>query len=128
MSAGRDGAKRLLRRQITGTLGEQAACAALEGRGYRILHRNYRVRGGEIDIVCEKDGALVFCEVKTRTSAQFGIPEEAVTHSKRRRLRRLALEYLQREGQRAQALRFDVIAVEMADGRVTDCRHLEAAF
>lgn len=115
-------------RQVTGTLGEQAACAALEGQGYRILHRNYRVRGGEIDIVCERDGALVFCEVKTRTQAQFGIPEEAVTHTKRRRLRRLALEYLQREGHRASTLRFDVIAVEVSGGRVGDLRHLEAAF
>jgi putative endonuclease len=115
-------------RQIIGTLGEQAACASLEGLGYRILHRNYRVRGGELDIVCEKDGTLVFCEVKTRTSAQFGIPEESVTFNKQRRLRRLALEYLQREGLRGRSMRFDVIAVVVSDGRVGDLRHLEACF
>jgi putative endonuclease len=115
-------------RQITGTLGEQAACSALEAAGYRIVHRNYRVRGGEIDIIAEHEGTLVFCEVKTRTSATFGIPEEAVTISKRRRLRRLALEYLQREGRHAPNLRFDVIAVNVTGGRVTDCRHLIAAF
>ncbi len=115
-------------RQVTGTLGEQAACAALEERGYRILHRNYRLRSGELDIVCEKDGTIVFCEVKTRTQAQFGMPEEAVTGAKRRRLRRLALEYLQREGRRASVLRFDVIAVEVTGGRVADLRHLEGAF
>jgi putative endonuclease len=117
-----------LGRQAVGTLGEQAAAAALEDQGYRILNRNYRVRGGELDIVAEKNGVLVFCEVKTRTSAYFGLPEEAVTIAKRRRLRRLALEYLQREGRRARILRFDVISVALADGRVGELRHLVNAF
>jgi putative endonuclease len=115
-------------RQVVGTLGEQAACTALLDQGYRILHRNYRVRGGELDIVCERNGILVFCEVKTRTSAQFGLPEESVTIAKRRRLRKLALEYLQREGRRARTLRFDVISVALHDGRVGELRHLVNAF
>jgi putative endonuclease len=128
MSSAVDGAKRLPRRAVVGTLGEQAACAALIDQGYRILHRNYRVRGGELDIVCERNGILVFCEVKTRTSARFGLPEESVTIAKRRRLRKLALEYLQREGRRARTLRFDVISVALADGRVGELRHLVNAF
>ena len=115
-------------RQFVGTLGEQAACSALEAKGYRVLHRNYRVRGGELDVVCERDGTLVFCEVKTRTSAVFGIGEEAVTFAKQRRLRRLALEYMQREGVRARGMRFDVIAVDVSDGVVSELRHLESAF
>ena len=115
-------------RQFVGNLGEQAACAALEAKGYQVLSRNYRVRGGELDIVCERDGTLVFCEVKTRTSAVFGIGEEAVTFAKQRRLRRLALEYLRREGVRAGEIRFNVIAVDVADGIVAQLRHLEAAF
>jgi len=115
-------------RQLVGTLGEQAAANALEQQGYEILHRNYRCRGGELDIVCAKNGVLVFCEVKTRTSSQFGLPEEAVTIPKRRRLRKLALEYLQREGRRARALRFDVISVAMFEGRVGELRHLVNAF
>jgi putative endonuclease len=114
--------------QHTGTLGEQAACAALTDQGYQILHRNYRVRGGELDIVCEQAGTLVFCEVKTRTSVQFGLPEEAITAAKRRRIRRLALEYLQREGRRGVSLRFDVFSVAVADGRVGELRHLVNAF
>jgi putative endonuclease len=113
---------------MVGTLGEQAAAASLESLGYQVLHRNYRCRGGELDIICETNGILVFVEVKTRTSAQFGLPEESVTIAKRRRLRRLALEYLQREGRRARALRFDVISVAMADGRVGELRHLVNAF
>jgi putative endonuclease len=115
-------------RQVVGTLGEQAAATSLENLGYQILHRNYRVRGGELDIVCENNGILVFCEVKTRTSTQFGLPEEAITFAKRKRLRRLALEYLQREGRRARALRFDVISVAMNNGRVAELRHLVNAF
>ena len=115
-------------RQFTGTLGEQAAYASLVDQGYRVLHRNYRVRGGELDIVCERNGTLVFCEVKTRTSSQFGLPEEAVTIPKRRRLRRLALEYLQREGKRARTLRFDVISVFVTNGRVGELRHIVNAF
>ena len=115
-------------RQVVGTLGEQAAAATLVEQGYSILHRNYRCRGGELDIVCEKNGVLVFCEVKTRTSARFGLPEEAVTIAKRRRLRKLALEYLQREARRARSLRFDVISVSLNDGRVGELRHLVNAF
>lgn len=124
---GGDGAQRLPR-PVVGTLGEQAAVTSLTEQGYRILHRNYRVRGGELDIVCEKNGIVVFCEVKTRTSALFGLPEEAVTIAKRRRLRRLALEYLQREGLRARSLRFDVISVALSEGRVAELRHLANAF
>ena len=118
-----------MRAQQTGTLGEQAACDALEQQGYRIIHRNYRVRGGELDIVCEVGSTLVFCEVKTRTSVQFGLPEEAITAEKRRRLRRLALEYMHREGRRSHGpLRFDVISVAVSDGRVGELRHLVNAF
>jgi putative endonuclease len=115
-------------RQQVGTLGEQAAAASLEDQGYEIVHRNYRCRNGEIDIVCEKNGVLVFCEVKTRTSDRFGLPEEAVTIAKRRRLRKLALEYLQRESRRARQLRFDVISVAMIGGQVGELRHLVNAF
>jgi putative endonuclease len=115
-------------RQQVGTLGEQAACEALQAKGCKILHRNYRVRGGELDVVCDDKGTLVFCEVKTRTSATFGLPEEAVTHSKRRRIRRLALEYLQREGIKARSLRFDVVSVEVSAGQVEGVRHLVSAF
>lgn len=115
-------------RRIIGTIGEQAACHALEASGYRIVHRNYRLREGEIDIVCEGDGTLVFCEVKTRTSTAFGLPEEAVTSLKRRRIRLLAAEYLRREGRRSRRVRFDVISIFVVDGRVAQLRHIANAF
>lgn len=115
-------------RQVLGTLGEQAAARYLEERGYEILARNYRVPGGELDLVCQRPGLLVFCEVKTRTSAIFGLPEEAVTISKQLRIRRLATEYMRREGRRARTVRFDVFSVSVADGRITDIRHIANAF
>lgn len=115
-------------RQLLGTLGEQAACRMLEEGGYRIIGRNYRVRGGELDVICELGGVLVFCEVKTRTSALFGLPEESVTGIKRGRIRRLALEYIQRERPRARSFRFDVVSVTVDEGRVADIRHIVDAF
>lgn len=115
-------------RRVTGTLGEQVACDELERQGYRIVHRNYRTTGGEIDVVCERDGTLVICEVKTRTQSQFGLPEEAVTASKRQRIRRLAAEYLRRERPGAQRVRFDVVSVRFDDGRVIGVRHIVDAF
>ena len=62
-----------------------------EARGYEVLARNWRVREGELDLVVARDGALVFCEVKSRSSDAFGLPAEAVTVSKQARLRRLHL-------------------------------------
>lgn len=115
-------------RRVLGTLGEQEAAALLEKAGHTIVARNYRVRGGEIDIVASAPGTLVFCEVKTRTSAAFGLPEESVTAVKQRRLRRLAAEYMHRTGHHAREVRFDVVAVTVAAGRVTDLRHIPGAF
>jgi putative endonuclease len=115
-------------RRVLGSLGEQEACRILEADGYRIVARNYRLRQGELDIVCERAGTLVFCEVKTRTTEHFGLPEEAVTWTKRRRIRQLAAEYLRRERQPARTVRFDVVSVMVSEGRVSALRHIVNAF
>lgn len=115
-------------RRVVGTLGEQLACDELTRQGYHILHRNYRTAGGELDIVCEREGTLVFCEVKTRTQALFGTPEESVTAGKRQRIRRLASEYLRRERPAVRQVRFDVVSVRFADGRLAGLRHIVDAF
>ena len=115
-------------RRVLGASGEARAASWYEEHGYRVLARNWRCRDGELDLVVALGRTVVFCEVKTRTSTQFGLPEEAITIAKRRRLRKLALEYLQREGRRARTLRFDVISVALADGRVGELRHLVNAF
>jgi putative endonuclease len=94
-----------------GESGEDLACRALERRGYAILERRYRTRAGEIDIVARDGAVLVFVEVKARRSGRFGHPAEAVTPGKRRRVARMAADYLARRRPRVSSCRFDVVAV-----------------
>lgn len=103
-------------RQV-GANGEDAVAAWYRARGYDVLDRNWRVRDGELDLVVRAgDGTLVFCEVKTRRSDRFGLPVEAVTVTKQRRLRVLALHWLDQHSTRARGMRFDVASVR-PDGR-----------
>jgi putative endonuclease len=111
-----------------GAAGEAAAAGWYVARGYRVVARNWRCADGELDLVVARHGELVFCEVKTRTSDRFGLPAEAVTPAKQRRLRRLAARFLAQSGADAGAgrgagLRFDVASV--VGGRV---EVIEAAF
>jgi len=100
-----------------GKEGEELACRHLERLGYRILARNYRGRRGEIDIVAEERGTLVFVEVKSRSGPLFGHPLEAVTRRKQEQLGRVAQEYLAvTDAHRARPIRFDVVGVLMAPG------------
>jgi putative endonuclease len=99
------------RRRILGVEGEDRAAAWYVAHGYTVVCRNWRCREGELDLVVRRGRELVFVEVKTRTSDRFGIPAEAVTPSKQRRLRGLAARYLSDTGTRAGALRFDVVAI-----------------
>ncbi|MFZ5814852.1 MAG: YraN family protein [Bacillota bacterium] len=111
-----------------GREGEEAAAAYLASRGYRILERNLRFRSGEIDLVAEESGFLVFVEVKTRRSAGFGSAAEAVTAEKRRRLIRLAGLYLARRGGTPPPCRFDVVTVEPGPDGQWVCQVIPAAF
>jgi putative endonuclease len=99
-------------RQVLGETGESLACAELERLGYAILARRYRTRHGELDIVARDSGCVAFVEVKTRDTARFGHPAEAVTAQKQRRLAHMAEDYLSRQGLRDVPCRFDVVAVE----------------
>src|SRR6266480_7843131 len=83
-------------KQIVGEWGEDLACAELERRGYAIVARRYRTRGGEIDIIARDGRTLVFIEVKARESHAFGAAAEAVTGFKRRRITELARDYMMR--------------------------------
>ena len=97
--------------QRTGARGEAKAAAWYEARGGVVVARNWRCRDGEIDLVVRCDRTLVFCEVKTRRSDAFGLPAEAVTATKRARIRHLAARWLDESGVRPQAVRFDVASV-----------------
>lgn len=104
-------------RLTLGAAGESAACAHLERHGYRILARNARVGGVEIDVVAERRDVLVFVEVKTRRSARHGGAEEAVDARKRARLVRGAAAWLREHRPGHRRVRFDVIACDAADPR-----------
>jgi putative endonuclease len=100
-----------------GKIGEDLACDELERRGYAILDRRWRERGGEIDIVAQHGGTLVFVEVKARESHDFGDASESVTRLKRRRLVRLATSYAARANWIDRPCRFDVVAIHLEAGQ-----------
>jgi putative endonuclease len=100
-----------------GSRGEDAAADAYRRRGYRVVARNWRCRIGELDLIVERRGVLVFCEVKSRRDSAFGGGYEAVTWRKRAKLRGLAEAFLQATGARPRAIRFDVASVAVRSGR-----------
>ncbi len=110
-----------------GTMGEDLAVEHLRRLGYTIHRRNYRFHRGEIDIIAQEGDTLVFVEVKTRRSAAFGDPEEAVTQMKVRKIRRIAQGFLAEEKIADRECRFDVIGVDYARGAPV-VRHIENAF
>lgn len=77
-----------------GDFGEDSAANYLVHKGYRIISRNYNVRGGEIDIIAEKNSVISFVEVKTRSSSVYGMPAEAVDKKKMQHMRKAAERYL----------------------------------
>ena len=99
-------------RQRLGSEGEALAGAELERRGYRIIERNYRIRSGEIDIVAEDEGTIVFVEVKTKTSGDFGDPVEEVTPQKQRQIVSMGEFYATYCLPPDTPCRFDVVAVD----------------
>jgi putative endonuclease len=115
-------------RRALGARGEALAGDWYVARGYTVLDRNWRTRQGELDLVLERDGTVVFCEVKTRTSDAFGIGAEAVTRDKQMRIRRLAAEWLTQHGRRARELRFDVVSILAPRSGAPTVDVLEAAF
>ena len=104
------------RRQRTGRLGEAAARRHLEAQGYAVRGVNVRVGRGEIDIVADEGGDVVFVEVRTRRGGLLGTPEESITAHKRARMAEAAQRYLQETGEDGRSWRIDVVAVEL-DGR-----------
>lgn len=114
-------------RQQLGKAGEDLAADYLTGKGYAILHRNYRCRSGEIDIIARHDATLVFIEVKTRRTNRFGSPAEAVTRRKQQQVSRVAEEYLMREKLFGTSARFDVLSI-LTDGKNPHITHIPDAF
>jgi len=108
---------------------EDAAASFLERQGYRIAQRNFATRLGEIDIVAIDEGMVVFVEVKSRASVDYGPPEVAVDRRKRATLRRIAQLFLERHGLLDTACRFDVVALTPTpDGNDWDFELFQDAF
>ena len=102
-----------MKRQESGKLGEQLACAALKKKGYRILETNYRCRQGEVDIIALHKDCLVFIEVRSKAGNSFGSPEESVTAQKKQRLISTAMDYLNSHRDLPENWRIDFVAVEL---------------
>lgn len=101
-------------RQAAGAAAEEEAARHLAGRGLRIVARNFRVRGGEIDIVCREGDTVVFVEVRARARADYGGAAASITPAKQARLILAARHWLQRHGERP--CRFDCVLFD--DGRL----------
>lgn len=101
----------------SGNLGERIAGEFLKKKGYKILGRNFRSKFGEIDIIAQEAGALVFVEVKTRWSKKFGAPEEAVTPWKLRSIIKTGEYYKLLHPNTPTLLRIDVVALEIEESK-----------
>jgi putative endonuclease len=108
-----------------GRFGETWAAGHLTRLGYQILERNVRYRSGELDIVAEEAGELVFVEVKCRRSRRFGTPESSIDRRRYARMAAAIEEYLSSRGIEPDSYRIDVVALEVdAEGRVAQARLL----
>ena len=105
------------KRQV-GNKGEDLACDYLKNLGYKILTRNFTIRGGEIDIVARDREELVFVEVKLRVGNQFGTAKESITYWKLKALQKTALFYIQKINWANRPYRFDLVAIDNQDGKV----------
>ncbi len=101
--------------------GENAACEYLKKQGYEIVERNYSCPIGEIDVIArDRDGVVVFVEVKTRNGTEYGLPEDSVGYAKRRKIILTAQYWAGAHGRECKkGFRFDVISVLRGEPRHT---------
>lgn len=126
-----DHSRKSYNRKQKGAAAEEAAVSYLTSSGYIILERNWRCRSGEIDIIAEHEGTLVFVEVRSRSGSMLkqGTPEESVTGRKIRQVRSTAEVYLHRTGQSERRISFDVISVLLQeDLSISSMGHIRGAF
>jgi len=112
-----------------GKFGENVASKYLKDKGYKIKERNYRTFLGEIDIICEYKGNIIFVEVKTRRSDKFGYPEEAINFIKQRKIIKNALCYLSKYHLWEKNCCFDVILISISNHKdIKRIKHIRNAF
>ena len=114
-----------------GRVGEDAVCEYLTERGWNIAARNFRIRGGEIDIVAEKGDTLAFVEVKTRKFGSLSDGADAIDLNKRKCLIRAADRYIEKNSPSAKTIRFDAALVTVTTEeipRILGTEYIEDAF
>ena len=111
--------------KLIGNSGEKIAESYLKNKGYLILERNYTTDLGEIDLIANDDGYLVFIEVKSKRGDGYGFPSEAVTLSKQRKIAMVASQYVKTNMYFGAPMRFDVIEVYFLENKIN---HIENAF
>lgn len=104
-----------MRNIYLGKIGEEKAIEFLKKNGYKIIDRNFRTKIGEIDIICKKKREIVFIEVKTRSSDDFGLPEEAVNEKKLKRMEKVAYLYMELKKINS-PFKFEVLSIKKEDG------------
>lgn len=112
-------------KQALGRWGEELAVQFLGRNGYTILTRNFYTAHGELDIVASKEGALIFVEVKTRSSNRFGFPEEAVTPRKQARMLQAAERYFEQHPESPETWQFDILAITRKTSSPPEIEHFE---
>ena len=116
-------------KQLLGATGEEIAVDYLVSQGYVVFDRNWRSKSGEIDIIASEkfnsQEELIFIEVKTRSSRDYGDPIEAITATKYLRMYRLALEWLSENSASREAWRLDVISIVISRAQEIEIDHLK---
>ena len=116
-------------KQLLGATGEEIAVDYLISQGYVVFDRNWRSKSGEIDIIASEkfnsQDELIFIEVKTRSSRDYGDPIEAITATKYLRMYRLALEWLSENSASREAWRLDVISIVISRAQEIEIEHLK---
>ncbi|MAO66442.1 MAG: YraN family protein [Balneola sp.] len=111
-----------------GNEGEDLACAYLESKGWRILERNYFFEHAEVDIVAYDDTAIVFVEVKFRSSTEFGHPIEYVTEEKVKNVFKASEAWMYERKMDGSPMRFDIIGIVQKNNEAPEFKHIEDAF
>lgn len=112
-----------------GFIAESLATEELKNKGFQILERNFSNKWGEIDIIAQKSGTIIFVEVKAKTGLDFGLPEEMINPGKLRRVRTMAAIYLQGRTLSCLSCRLDVIAVVLnPDNTIQRLTHYENVY
>jgi putative endonuclease len=111
-----------------GAIGEEVAAAFLMRAGLKMVERNFRCKGGEVDIIARDGKTLVFVEVKARKNLAYGVPQLAVTPFKQRQISKAALTWLAKNRLQDQPARFDVVAILLSADSHHRIEHIRNAF